>query len=438
MEEKVNLFKEKKRQIIIGASILASVAAVILVITLVIPALRYHIADSAFNNGDYAKAVEIFTDLGDYRDSVNRIPISKYKLGESYIASQNYDSAIELFTALDGFEDSDERLAEAYYKKGSALLENNNYNDAYEALTNCTDYKDSKSKIIQIAKEFLKNKEYDKAAEAFSVSPAIQNQNYAKYAQAMSAFTGKDYAKAVEFFTAANGVENSADMLTEAYYLLGKEQFAEKKYSDAKFSLENGKQEADVPEMLMACNLMIAEDHYAKKEYSEAKNIYAALPENYEYEGVSVKARLDGLKIYSSIEHLVGSYKLSSARYEVRQTHNSTGIWHNWTNTDNGGWGLSIEATVNDDGSVRLKGKATGTRYTSYSSISSGVYSGSYSAPFDIVLTTSQMPTVLYDEDNITLKYLGGTNFALDYSEKDNSQDVYFTYTYTSNYRFTK
>lgn len=437
MESKIGFTKEIKRRII-SVSILVGIIVTILSIALVVPVVRYYIADSAFENGDYVKAIEIFTDLGDYKDSIERIPCSKYKLAESYIAAKEYDNAIELFTELGDFEDSEERLADAYYQKGSALLESKSYNQAYDALTQSIEYKDSKSKIIQIAKEYLKNKDYDKAAEAFSVSNAIQNQNYTKYAQAMSAFNNKDYAKAVELFTAANGVENSTDMLLEAYYVLGKEQFANKKYSDAKFSLERGKQETDVAEMLMACNLMIAENYFAKKEYNEANNIYTSLPEDYEYEGVSVKARLNGLKIYFAIENLLGSYQLSSARYEVRQTHNSTGIWHNWTNTGNGSWGLSIEANVNNDGSVQLKGKATGTRFTRYSSISSGVQSSSYSALFDIVLTTPQIPSVLYDENNITLKYLGETNFALDYSKRDNSQDVYFTYTYTSNYRFTK
>jgi TolA-binding protein len=399
---------------------------------------RYRQAKSLVESSDYERAEEIFTALGSYSDSSTLSLDARYQRAELLVADKDYNGAIELFTSLGNHKDSADRLIEVLYLKSNALLSDKDYDGAYTIFMEILDYKESTSKVIEIAKAFLENKEYNMAADAFAVSPTVQNQNYAKYSIGMNAYVSKDYAKAVECLIASNGIDDSTAVLLDAYYLLGKEQFFNKKFHDAKDSLTKGNQESDVTDMIMACDLMIAEDYYKNKDYGAAISIYSALPADYEYEGVSPKNRLDGLKIYSAIENLIGTYNIDSGKYEVRQTHNSTGIWHNWTNIEKGRGSFEIEATVSDDGSVKLTGMATGRRYTSYSSISSGVYEGNYSASFDIDLKTSKIPTTLYDDGTIVLKYAGGTKFTLSYSKTDRSQDVYFSYRYTSNYTFSK
>jgi hypothetical protein len=254
----------------------------------------------------------------------------------------------------------------------------------------------------------------------------------------MEAYISNNYSEAVKQLSNSNGVLDATAVLPNASYLLGKEQFSSKNFKSARDNLANGIKEPDVAEMLMACDLMIAEDCYKKKDYNRAKEIYLSLPEGYEYAGVNAKNRLNSLKIYNSIEHLLGKYTVESGKYRVTQTHNRTGIYYYWYNSEKGEGSFEIKATIKEDGSVKLSGNAIGTRYTSFSSISLGVNVGTYYAPFDIEFTSSKIPTTFYSDDNITLKYIGGTKFTLSYSKTDNSQDVFFTYKYISNYTFSK
>lgn len=83
------LVKEKKRKsrqpsdktkaILILASFVVVVALVICTFTVFIPLIRYNNANSLVNEGEYDRAIEVFRDLGDFKDSASRANEANYK-----------------------------------------------------------------------------------------------------------------------------------------------------------------------------------------------------------------------------------------------------------------------------------------------------------------------------------------------------------------------
>ena len=90
----------------------------------------YKKAVSAYENGDYQAAVEIFTQLGDYKDSAEMALQCNYHIAVLDFEDQNYEEAIEELEALGDYEDCPELLARCRFDYGEQLYENGNYSAA--------------------------------------------------------------------------------------------------------------------------------------------------------------------------------------------------------------------------------------------------------------------------------------------------------------------
>ena len=64
----------------------------------------------------YDKAIEIFTNLKDYKDSTNKLTETKYLLAEDYVSSKKYKEAHKLFLEIEDYKDSAKKARE--YKIG--------------------------------------------------------------------------------------------------------------------------------------------------------------------------------------------------------------------------------------------------------------------------------------------------------------------------------
>ena len=95
----------------------------------------YEDALAVFINGDYETAYELFTELGDYQDSVEKAHEAKYRIAEKYYEEGDYEKAISTFSDLSGYKDSLDRKEkiqqEVYYNR--AIEEANNGN-RFEAI----------------------------------------------------------------------------------------------------------------------------------------------------------------------------------------------------------------------------------------------------------------------------------------------------------------
>lgn len=130
-------FKSELKKYIQLVISLAIIVAIVLVITLKIkPMINYSSANSALDQGDYIKAIELFEKLGDYKDS------AKLK--------QQAESSLEL--ELNGTKEDEEipeGEKESYYQRAKSYIGQGNYGNAAAILRQLGDYKDSKRLLEQ-------------------------------------------------------------------------------------------------------------------------------------------------------------------------------------------------------------------------------------------------------------------------------------------------
>lgn len=104
--------KNKKTSKII-ISVLSAVVvlalAVVLIITVVIPAVNYKKATKLLNNGEYVSAAATFTALEDYKDAPEQILVCNYKEAERLESVGRKAAAAMTFGALGDYSDARER-----------------------------------------------------------------------------------------------------------------------------------------------------------------------------------------------------------------------------------------------------------------------------------------------------------------------------------------
>ena len=70
----------------------------------------YKQAMELYANDDYAAALAIFTELGDYKDSSSMVSKCKYAMAQQLILDGDYEGALVLFEELGDYKDSAESL----------------------------------------------------------------------------------------------------------------------------------------------------------------------------------------------------------------------------------------------------------------------------------------------------------------------------------------
>lgn len=110
-------------------------------------ALDYSKATRYYNDGEYAKALELYESLGDYADSEAMAHLSWQKAdyeaaGQAYDEG-NYRKAMELYYGLDMYMDSPVKAIESQYALGVSLIESREYSEAIALLEELGTFEDS-------------------------------------------------------------------------------------------------------------------------------------------------------------------------------------------------------------------------------------------------------------------------------------------------------
>lgn len=85
----------------------------------------YKKAVSLYDSGEYAQAMELFEELGDYEDSSTMVKACSYQIALDFADAGNYQDALTIFQSLGDYADSSQRsvscacqLAQAYAQSG--------------------------------------------------------------------------------------------------------------------------------------------------------------------------------------------------------------------------------------------------------------------------------------------------------------------------------
>ena len=110
----------------------------------IVPEVRYRIAYSQMENGEYRKAVKGFSALKGYRNSAEMVDETRYKNACSNMDNGNYDLAITIFSGLGTYKDSKDKVLECKYLY---VVDNDNCEDLttfdYLKELKAANYKDS-------------------------------------------------------------------------------------------------------------------------------------------------------------------------------------------------------------------------------------------------------------------------------------------------------
>ena len=249
--EKERIAERKKRSkktvkmiaIIAAAAIVLAGAVVALVLNL--DNIKYAIANGKMNGGAYDKAISIFEDLGEFKDSKDLINECNYRKAEQLLENGDYESAKNLFDRLAGYKDSKEYSQECDYRTAEQLFENADYKNAANIFEKIITYKDSK----KIYNECL-------------------------YNLANNLFSGEKYEDALNLFKQIQSDFDVGSKMDDCYYQVSKYYYEtsnyEKSYENF-MSLTKNKEESD----LSAYDLSFKDDlilNYAKSLVNRNEN----------------------------------------------------------------------------------------------------------------------------------------------------------------------
>ncbi|MBQ8858614.1 MAG: hypothetical protein IJ012_02355, partial [Clostridia bacterium] len=219
--------------------------------------------------GQYTEAMEIFRELGDFRDCIEKIEEcelaileEKYTSALALVQGGRFVEAIEIFRELGNFRDSIAKIkecqtaiAEEQYTKAVAFMNAGKYEEAIEAFSVLDDYRDCLAKIEECraainqreynkALAFIKEGSYDEAIEIFLAlgnyldsTAKIEECRIAKletqYAEAISLTQAGRYDEAINILISLGDFRDSAARATECQYLSAHAMLNSGRYWDA-------------------------------------------------------------------------------------------------------------------------------------------------------------------------------------------------------------
>lgn len=110
----------------------------------------YKKADGYLAEGKYDAAIEMFEDLGDYKDSADRVLEAKYQKADSLLGEQEYEDAYAAFEEVQDYSDAQERMKEVRYAQAEAFVAEEKLEDALAVFQELGDYSDAAERVAEV------------------------------------------------------------------------------------------------------------------------------------------------------------------------------------------------------------------------------------------------------------------------------------------------
>lgn len=243
---------KKKKGIIIGIILALLVTIGIVGAIFGIPAYQnfqaYQSAENLLKEGKYEEAKTAFWELGEYKDSVEKIKDCDYQKAGAFLEKGKYDDAKNLYKELGEYKDCTEKMQACDYAKAEALLKQKKYEDAKVIFEKLGKYSKSKEKVnacdYGMAEELLEEKKYEDAKKIFK--------DLGEYEKSKEKVNACDYGIAESYLN-----NDNYEDANKIFKKLGKYKDSEEKYK--------------------ACQYGIANNYFNESEYGKAKKIYKSL-----------------------------------------------------------------------------------------------------------------------------------------------------------------
>lgn len=163
----------KKVASIVLPVMLVCTLAVLFLVKVVVPDMKYSKADSLMEEGRYTEALDMYEALGEYRKEEISTKISecRYNIASEMMKEGKYDEALAEFEALGEYGESNIRIKVCQYNIAVGIMNEHEYERAITAFEALGDYNDSKDKISEckynIANNLMSEGKYDEAIAVF-------------------------------------------------------------------------------------------------------------------------------------------------------------------------------------------------------------------------------------------------------------------------------
>ena len=357
-------------------------------------AYHYAAAQEAFLAEDYTLAHTEFELAGDYEDAVQMSRTSVlagyYLAGTKAIADKNYEEAINCFSKAKGYLDGRAKWLEALNLYGEELLSEKKYTEAafYFSIA------DNQERHLECGKLLAGIGKYEESLPILEEHSTLSSEamQYLNYAKGMLCLNDKNFAEAAKSLKAAGDVLN-----------------AEEKRDESLFSLAE----------------VCLHDGYLNK----AKAIYEALPADYELNGHSATERIELLEKNTGFLNLVGTWHAIKGQYRVQANSTTSSYYYYWYNDSYSG-SVTVRCPYNDNGTFGVVGTATYLCYQNFSKYSYNLKTDLETYSFN-KKDCSSVPSNL-GSSRCGLQY-SGNQFKLNYKYVNDSSNLFWNYTYTSN-----
>lgn len=222
--------------------LVALILFILLLSNVIIPSSRYHKASKLCEKGEYNRAIEIFTELENYKDSRDMILECRYRNAVSLMEMGNAEDAIIIYNELGSYKDSAERISSYRYQQALNNIETGDYDKAIEIFESIKDYKDSAELIpyyrYQQAKNYYEAGDYDKAISIYEtirdymdseeqIAICTEAKNSKAYQEALALMKDKKYNSAIDAFTLIINYKDSKEQKEKCEALLKQQQYDE-------------------------------------------------------------------------------------------------------------------------------------------------------------------------------------------------------------------
>ncbi len=344
--------KAKRKAMIICSVVVAVIIGIVLFVILGIPALKRNNAEKLLSEGRYDEGYAIIMEL-DGQEGVNS---HKYERAKVHLNNKEFDKAIEIFTEIGDYSDSSEQIIVCKYSKAVSLMDSGKYEEALAVFEELGDYSDSKTQIekcvnesnrmkYEKANELLNEGMYQESLDIFdeldNYSDSEEKADEARYNLACAQMSDKDYKNAYENFKQITHYKDGSEKRKESGYEYSKILITEKNYVDAVNILGLIGSYKDTETLVDECYLEAAKQFYEDKKYDKVVTWYektTSYDKNAEFYREScyqsgLNALNDG-NMFSAISYFEKSNGYSYSNEKIKEAKYKY-ILKNKKNTDN-------------------------------------------------------------------------------------------------------
>jgi hypothetical protein len=162
----------KKWVLILILCAIVLTAASVISVTVLVPLISYNQAETALNEGRYEDAIAAFAELGDYKDSSEKLLESRYMAAKAKLDEGKYEQAMQEFSDLKSYRDSPDLYREARFRWGKALMDEGAYRDSLELFLADIEYSGVRDELKNVYEKAVQSGEI---AVAYDAATALRD-----------------------------------------------------------------------------------------------------------------------------------------------------------------------------------------------------------------------------------------------------------------------